>query len=128
VTEKKKILVIDDEPDFVKFLTVLLEDNGYSTISAENGLEGLKKAQTEHPDLILLDITMPEMSGVKFYREIRGDLALKAVPVVLVTGVADDFEKFIHTRRQVPPPDGYIRKPLDKEKLLATISQLLSSD
>lgn len=126
VSDTKKILVIDDEPDVVTFLTTLLEDNDYTTVSAKNGVEGLAKAKSEKPDLILLDITMPEKSGVRFYRDVREDPNLKDIPVVMVTGVMKEFEKFISTRRQVPPPDGYISKPVDTAKLLETIAGLLA--
>jgi CheY-like chemotaxis protein len=123
---KKRILVIDDDPDVVTFLTVLLEDNGYETVSAFNGVEGLEKARAKRPDLILLDITMPEKSGVRLYRDVRGDEGLKGTPVVMVTGVWEEFKKFIHTRRQVPPPNGYIQKPIDKQELLDTVAKALS--
>lgn len=125
MADKKKILIIDDDPDIIKFLTVLLEDNGYSTIAAADGVEGLKSAQSERPDLILLDITMPEMSGVRFFREVRASAKLKSTPVVMVTGVAEDFKKFIHSRKQVAPPDGFIHKPIDKNNLLEIIAGLI---
>ena len=128
MSDKKKIIVIDDDPHIVTFLTVLLQDNGYDTISAENGKVGLDKTRAEKPDLILLDITMPEKSGVKFYREVRDDEYLKKIPVVMVTGVTVDFKKFISTRRQVPPPDGYISKPVDRQELLDSIAQLLAAN
>jgi len=126
VSEKKRILVIDDDPDIVTYLTTLLEDNGYEPSKAFDGQEGIDKTKAEHPDLILLDITMPEKSGVKFYREVRDDPDLQKIPVVMVTGVMKEFEKFIKTRRQVPPPDGYIQKPINEKLLLSTISALLS--
>jgi len=127
VASKKKILVIDDDADLVTFITTLLQDNGYQTASAGNGQTGLEQARTQHPDLILLDITMPEKSGVKCYRELRDDPALKQIPVVMVTGVAEDFKRFISTRKQVPPPDGYISKPFEPQDLLATIAKLVTS-
>ncbi|MEJ2109131.1 MAG: response regulator [Acidobacteriota bacterium] len=123
--DKKKVIIIDDEPDIVTFLTVLLEDNGYSTVSARDGKEGLEKVETEQPDLILLDITMPEKSGVRCYRELRENPDLKSIPIIIVTGVAKDFEKFISTRRQVPPPDAYVAKPIDQQKLLDEVSRFL---
>jgi len=126
MSDKKKILVIDDDPDIVTFITTLLEDNGYETVSAGDGVEGSLKAAAERPDLICLDITMPEKSGVKFYRETREDTELKSTPIIIVTGVAAEFQRFISTRKQVPPPDGYIPKPIDKKALLATISKLLA--
>jgi two-component system cell cycle response regulator DivK len=128
VSDKKKVIVIDDEPDIVTFLTLLLEDNGYATVSAKDGQEGIEKVRTEHPDLVLLDITMPEKSGVRFYREIRGDSELKSIPVVIVTGVAKEFKDFISTRRQVPPPDGFISKPIEKQELLDIVARLLMAE
>ena len=126
MSEKRKIIVIDDEPDIVTFLTTLLEDNGYAAIAARDGQEGLDKTRSENPDLILLDITMPEKSGVRYYRELRADPEVGSIPVVIVTGVAKDFKRFISTRRQVPPPEGFISKPIDKQELLDTIAKILS--
>ena len=128
MSDKRKIIVIDDDPDIVTFLTTLLEDNGYDYITATNGQEGIDSVRAERPDLILLDITMPEKSGVRFYREVRDDPELKNTPVVMVTGVMEEFKKFISTRKQVPPPDGYITKPIDKDELLATIAKLLGQN
>jgi CheY-like chemotaxis protein len=127
VSDKKRILVIDDEPDFVTFMTTLLEDNGYSCITANNGQEGIDRTRAERPDLVLLDITMPEKTGVRFYREVRDDPDLRDIPVVMVTGVMQEFKRFISTRRQVPPPDGYISKPVDQQELLATVAKLLAA-
>ena len=125
MNDKKKIVVIDDEPDIVTFLTTLLEDNGYATISAKDGQEGFEKIKAENPDLVLLDITMPEKSGVRCYRDMRSDPGLQSIPVVIVTGVAKEFEGFISSRRQVPPPDGFIAKPIDKKELLDIVARLL---
>ena len=126
MSDKKKIIVIDDDPDIVTFLTVLLEDNGYDTISAVDGQQGLDKIRSERPDLILLDITMPEKSGVKCDREVRDDPETGTIPVVMVTGVTQEFKKFISSRRQVPPPDGYVSKPVDQKELLEILERLLS--
>jgi len=125
VSDRKKIIVIDDEPDIVTFLTTLLEDNGYATVSAKDGQEGFEKIRAENPDLVLLDITMPEKSGVRCYRDLRSDPELQSIPVVIVTGVAKEFKGFISSRRQVPPPDGFIAKPIDKQELLDVVARLL---
>lgn len=125
---RKTILIIDDEPDTLTFFSTLLEDNGYQTIRAENGEIGLQKMKESRPDLITLDISMPEMSGVKFYRTLREDENLKSIPIIMITGVSSDMEKFISTRRQVPPPDGYISKPIDQSELLATVARLISAN
>ena len=125
MSDEKKIIVIDDEPDIVTFLTVLLEDNGYKVISAKDGREGLERIARERPQLVLLDITMPEKSGVRCYRELRENPDLKSIPIVIVTGVAKDFKNFISSRRQVPPPDGFVSKPIDKQELLDTVSKFI---
>jgi CheY-like chemotaxis protein len=127
----KNILIIDDQPDERIYLATLLEDNGYIITLAEDGIEGLEKAEADPPDLITLDITMPEKSGVKFYREMRKHPTLCTIPIVIVTGVTglggnpDEFHNFLSTRKNVPPPDGFISKPVDQEKLLRVIKKLL---
>jgi len=125
-SEKKTILVIDDEPDTLTFLTTLLEDNGYATVTAGDGEQATAKIKERRPDLITLDITMPEKSGVRFYREMKENEATKDLPIIIVTGVADDFERFISTRKKVPPPEGYVGKPVDQAKLLELVKKLTS--
>ena len=125
VTDKKTILIIDDEPDTVSYFKGLLEDNGYATVTAENGEKGLAKVGDSIPDQITLDVTMPEMSGVKFYKTMRDDEKYKNVPIIFITGVSHDFKSFISSRKQVPAPDGYIAKPIDKKKLLQLVGDLI---
>ena len=129
---RKKILVIDDEPNVVAYLETLLQDNGYETVSARDGHAGMEMARNEKPDLITLDISMPEESGVRFYRDLKADSELADIPVVIVTGVTgygykpEDFQKFISSRKHVPPPDGFVAKPIDRDELLKGVSGLLS--
>ncbi|MBZ0263509.1 response regulator [bacterium] len=123
--EKKKILIVEDEPDVSSYLCTFLEDHGFETVTAENGKEGYKKVQSEKPDLVTLDITMPEESGIRMFREMQEDKALAKIPVIIVTGVSREFERFISNRKQVRPPDGYFEKPIDKEEFLAAIHKLL---
>ena len=125
VEKKKKVLIIDDEPDTVTYFSSLLEDNGYETIVAKDGEEGLNKTKTDRPDLITLDISMPEKSGVKLYRELRTSDDLKQIPIIIITGVSEDFRSFISSRRQVPPPDGYITKPIDQDEFLDLVKKLV---
>jgi len=130
--DRKLILVVDDEPDMVTYLTTLLEDNGYATVSAADGNEAMEKAKETKPDLITLDMSMPEKSGVKFYRELRDDPELKSVPVLVVTAVTgygdkpETFEKFLKSQKQAPPPEGFVAKPFENEKLLAEVKKLIA--
>jgi len=119
------ILVVDDEEDIVTFLTTLLEDHGYATLKARTGTEALTCIRAKRPDLVTLDITMPEQSGVRAYREIKTDPELARTPVIIVTGIASEFEQFISSRKQVPPPEGYVSKPIDKDRLVAMVRTLL---
>lgn len=124
MADPKTVLVVDDEADVLTFISTLLEDNGYRTILARNGQEALEQVEKALPDVVTLDITMPEKSGVRFYRNMRENDAWKAIPIVIVTGVSTDFRRFISTRKKVPPPDGYIPKPIDSDKLVAKVNEL----
>jgi DNA-binding response OmpR family regulator len=121
----RKILIVDDEPDVVTYLETFFNDHGFTTITAQDGKVGFAKAQTEHPDLITLDISMPEESGVKMYRQLQGDPSTKEIPVIIVTGISSDFERFIRSRKQVRPPEGYFEKPIDNEELLKKVQEIL---
>ena len=122
----KTILVVDDDPDAREFLTTVLADNGYQTITAEDGAEAITKIEQNPPDLVSLDITMPEKSGVAVYRALKEDDRFKDIPVIIITGISDDFKKFISSRRQVPPPEGYISKPVDHEQFMTLVTKLLA--
>jgi CheY-like chemotaxis protein len=121
----KKILVVDDEADVVTYLTTVLTDAGYETASASNGEEAMEQIRKSRPDLITLDITMPEMTGVKTYRKLKEDESLKGIPVIMATGVTPDFKQFISSRSQVPPPDGYLEKPIKPAELIQEVRRLL---
>ena len=130
--KQKKVLVIDDEADTVTYMETLLQDNGYSTLSANDGIQGMEKAKNENPDLIILDVSMPEQSGMGFYRDIKKNDKLSSIPVIFVTGVTgfggDDqaIKKFLVGRRNVPKPDGYFAKPIDRDEFIKKVNEILS--
>jgi len=121
----KRILIVDDEQDIRTYLSTLFEDQGYTTVLAKDGMEALQQLQAGVPDLITLDISMPEKSGVKFFRDLKSDERWKKIPVIIVTGVSEDFKKFISSRQQVPAPEGFISKPIDREEILKIVEKLL---
>ena len=129
--KEKKILIVDDEDHIVKYLTTLLEDNGYETNAAYNGKEGMEQVKKNIPDLICLDITMPEQSGIRFYRNLKEDTSLANIPVVIVTAVTgfggdpEPFKKFIGSRKQVPPPEAFFSKPIEQQAFLETLDKIL---
>jgi CheY-like chemotaxis protein len=132
----KKILIVDDDPDVILFLSTLLQDHEFETLEARNGREGLLKVKSEHPDLILLDLMMPEKSGIALLKELKSDEQLGKIPVVMVTGVSGetgiDLESFFRKRAPeagkdaVPRPEGFLEKPVDPQRLLALVEELFS--
>ena len=116
----KKILVIDDEPDFIKMLKTRLEAGGFDVITASDGEIGLQKWEQEGPDLIILDITMPNMDGYTFIQESKQKKNLKKIPIIILTAREGMKDLFMWEGAQ-----DYFVKPVDDKKLFARISQLL---
>jgi CheY-like chemotaxis protein len=139
----KKILIVDDEPDIITFLSALLEENGYASVSAKDGTEGLELLRAEKPDLVLLDLMMPKKSGITMFQELRKDPGLSDIPVIVVTGVSEvtgvdfrnfmfkqpmrDEKKFVETTglSKYTVPDGYIEKPIDPDELIKVVNETL---
>jgi CheY-like chemotaxis protein len=118
--------------DTVVYLETLLQDNGYQTVSANDGQEGMEKVKTEKPDLVVLDMSMPQKSGMGFYRELKSNPDLASIPVIFVTGVTgfggdkEGIKKFIDGRRNIASPEGYFSKPIDRDEFLKTVGKLLA--
>ena len=122
-----RVLVIDDEPDQTTYLSTLLQDQGWEARTANSADEGLALAQEEVPDVILLDVMMPERGGLSTLIALRKDEKTKSVPVVLVTGIqaeiTHDVSAFLD-RFKKHHPDAYLEKPVDPEKLLKTLDEV----
>ena len=120
--EKNRILLVDDEPDFVQSLKVILEKKGYAVITASDGREGLEKARHERPDLIILDVMLPKMNGYEVCQLLKFDEKFWEIPVVMLTARAQDQDKV--TGKETGA-DGYITKPFDPEQLIIKIKEHL---
>ena len=114
----KKILIIDDEPHIVKYLSTLLEDNGYETCSAGNGEEGMEALIREKPDLVTLDLQMPGDTGTRFYRNMTRLKELADTPVIVVSGIPGKH-------LAVKKPAAIFDKPIDRERLLAVVKDTI---
>jgi CheY-like chemotaxis protein len=125
-TSKYTILIIEDEPDVTTYLSTILEDNGYVVKTASDGVEAMDKIKKFRPDLISLDISLPEKTGINLYCELKDDPLLASIPVVMVTGIQQDFETYIHSQKNISPPDGFISKPFQVDELLEVITRLLN--
>jgi len=132
--QRKKILIVDDELDMRIFLCNLLGNCGYEPIDAGDKDEGLQKALSEKPALIILDVTMPKETGIQMYRELKEHEDLKNVPVIMVSTIDKKtfsfYQKFHGTPRQkgVPDPGAYLEKPLEAEELINLVRTLTEAD
>jgi len=121
--EGQRILVCDDEPDFVTFVSTVLEDNGAVVMRAFSGEEAMAIARREKPGLMTLDISMPGKSGIEIFEEIRSDKELRSIPICIITG-KPELRKLIYDRA-VTPPEGYVDKPISEESLLLNLRKIL---
>jgi DNA-binding response OmpR family regulator len=121
---QKKILVVDDEGDLLKLTRARLEANGYKVLTLDGGERAVELARSEKPDLVLLDIVMPDKGGCDVCRELKADPATRDIPVVVFTAQYPE-EEYIKTNSEEIGADDYILKPFDAPTLLAKIKYLI---
>lgn len=118
--EKKTVVCIEDEPDMIDLIRLILNRNGFKLIGAMGGREGLRTVQRVRPDLVLLDLMMPEVDGWEVHRQMKADAELRNIPIVVVTVLERDSEKM--RGLQV---DDYVRKPFIPQELVQRVSNVL---
>jgi len=123
-TDQARILVVDDEPDLVSTIQCRLEFCNYEVITASNGREGLERAESEKPDLILLDTNMPVMNGHEMLRCLRKHAQLKDTPVIMVTAICESEDIAAASGYGIAD---YVTKPFDFADLMEKISNILDS-
>ncbi len=121
----KKIFIIEDELDFLSTLRERLEFEGFVVATAVDGEEALRKIPEEKPDLILLDIMLPEMNGYQVCRELKSNPETETIPVVVVTAKSQESDKFWAKETGA---DDYVTKPFEMEELLQIIRDNLQED
>lgn len=115
-----KILLIDDDPDFKQLLEFDLRKQGYDVVMAEDGEEGLAKAKSENPQIILADIKMPKMDGYTFVRHVKKDPQISSIPIIVLTSYEPMKDMF-----QMEGINDYFVKSVDTDKLFETIKNRL---
>jgi len=120
--ETKRILIIEDTEDVVMLVKMYLESHHYQVLTAYDGQEGLEKAKTEKPDLIILDLMLPRINGYKVCGLLKNDARYTKIPVILFTAKAQEKDKQLG---EEVGADAYITKPFEPEILLAKIKELL---
>lgn len=123
MAKKRVALVVDDEPDVRAYLGAVLEDNGFEVAMAENGIQGFERAASLRPDLITLDVSMPDQSGVRTYRQLKTDEALKGIPVFIITGFSDKMRTYLKKLAGFPFPEAFINKPVSPAELRKIITE-----
>lgn len=114
----KRILVVDDEPDVRRFLTAVIQKRGHETLTAADGREAYEIVEREKPDLIILDLLMPNQSGTDLYRRLSKDRELREIPVIVVSGLAG-------RHLAVREPVAVFDKPIDPEEFGDTVDRTL---
>jgi DNA-binding response OmpR family regulator len=122
-----KILIVDDDPDLVEAVTMILESKDYDVIAAYGGNEGLEKAKTEGPDLIVLDVMMPDKDGYAVCKELKADPKYREIPILLLTAVVSKISTTRYTQQMglETEADDYIDKPVEPAELVRRIEVLL---
>ena len=127
MTDKAKILIVDDDIDFVESTRTILESKPYEVIVAQEGEEALRKAKDEKPDLILLDVIMPVKDGFSAAEQLKKDAELSKIPLVMLTGFSSKRQEssIPVSRGFTLEAEEYLEKPVTPENLLATIEKCL---
>jgi len=128
MSEKKRILIVDDEPDFVSIVKKNLEKAGFDVEVAYDGVEGIEKVTANPPDAIVLDVMMPEKDGYKVCSELKADEKYNDIPILLLTAVADHVSstRYSHYDGMSTEADDYLPKPASAEDILDSVRSLLN--
>ena len=128
-----KLLLVDDDATLLRFTSEYLEGEGFEIFAANSGVEALRLAYQEHPDLVVLDVMMPGTGGSLMYKQLKTDPDLASIPVIMLSAVGQrSFQHYlkmlkVKTGIPLPDPDAYIEKPPDAKQLLEMATRLIDS-
>jgi DNA-binding response OmpR family regulator len=123
--EAKRVVCIEDEPEMIDLVRLILGRKGFNVIGANGGIEGLETVQRERPDLVLLDLMMPDMDGWEVYQQMKADDDLRDIPVVVVTAKAQSIDKVLGLH--IAKVDDYITKPFGPQELLESVEKIIGA-
>ncbi len=119
----RKIVCIEDEPEMIDLFKLMLSRKGYEVYGARGGREGLETIHTISPDLVLLDLMMPDVDGWDVYQQLKADEATRNIPVIIVTAKAQNIDKVLGLH--IAKVDDYIAKPFSSKQLIDSIEKVL---
>jgi DNA-binding response OmpR family regulator len=124
MTNGKVVVCIEDEPEMIDLVKLILSRKGFQVVGAMGGREGLEAIQNEKPDLVLLDLMMPDMDGWEVYQKMKADDQTKSIPVIVVTAKAQSIDKVLGLH--IAKVDDYITKPFGPQELMESVEQVLA--
>jgi len=122
--DSKFILCIEDEPEMIDLIRLILERRGFKVEGAAGGMDGIRKVRELHPDLVLLDLMMPDLDGWEVYQQMKADENSRNIPVIVVTAKAQSIDKVLGLH--IAKVDDYISKPFSPQDLLASVEKVLN--
>jgi len=120
----KKVLIVEDNPSVLRATSYILEKEGYEVLTAQNGLEGLKKAKENSPDLLILDVMLPGIDGFEICHRLRGEPQTANLPIVMFSAKGQESDKAMGKKMGA---DDYLTKPVDRIVLLDKVADLLAA-
>ncbi len=123
MADKRRVLCIEDEPEMIDLIRLILERKGFEVLGAVGGQEGLDVVRREKPDLVLLDLMMPDVDGWEVYRQMKADEELQHIPVVVVTAKAQSIDKVLGLH--IAKVDDYVTKPFGPGDLVESVERVL---
>ena len=123
---RKRVVCIEDEPEMIDLVRLIMGRKGFELIGAVGGREGLETIRQVKPDLVLLDLMMPDMDGWEVYQQMKVDASLRDIPVIVVTAKAQSIDKVLGLH--IAKVDDYITKPFGPQELLASVGRVLGMD
>jgi DNA-binding response OmpR family regulator len=121
--ERKTIVCIEDEPEMIDLVKLILGRKGFELVGAVGGREGIETVRRVKPNLVLLDLMMPEMDGWEVYQQMKADEELKHIPVIVVTAKAQSIDKVLGLH--IAKVDDYITKPFGPQELIQSVNKVL---
>lgn len=122
--DRRKVVCIEDEPEMIDLVKLILGRKGFQVVGANGGREGLALIERERPNLVLLDLMMPDMDGWEVYQQMKAREDMKTIPVIIVTAKAQSIDRVLGLH--IAKVDDYITKPFGPQELLESVERVLA--